>query len=210
MIYKKKIYLEHTKNIERITIRISFWFRWNFISCCVLFILNILIYTVLIIIIFSYLLPFLSYSYLDTKFNSIIINNNDDNRHININIITFYLKFVLIQFLVVSIGNGRVILIDHITIIIIIQCFLRALNVSVCGRRRCSDHTISILFDIFIIVIDIESCFRWWRFAVVRFNIERWKHIGEEASIECQQEANGFREITCWLELNLGCVHEHD
>lgn len=91
-------------------------------------------------------------------------------------------------------------MIDHITIIIVIQCLFCALQASV-------RDTITILLYVFVIV-HIQNGFRW--FAVVRFDVERWEHVSEEASVECQQKSNWFWEITCGLELNLGCMHEDD
>ena len=43
-------------------------------------------------------------------------------------------------------------------------------------------------------------------FFIVRFDIERWEHVGEEGSVEWQKYPDEFWKIAIWLELNLNCV----
>lgn len=58
-------------------------------------------------------------------------------------------------------------------------------------------------------VLAIGNNFLPW-FLVVRFDVERTEHVGEQTGVDSQQAADGLWEVTRRLELNLNGVNEHN
>lgn len=60
---------------------------------------------------------------------------------------------------------------------------------------------------LFVAAADRFAVARW---PIVRTDVERAEHVGEETGVEAKQRRDGFRETAIRLELNLDGVHEHD
>lgn len=61
-----------------------------------------------------------------------------------------------------------------------------------------------------LVVDNLLLIFILLRLFVVRFDVERREHVGEQGGVDCEQRADGFGEVAVRLELDLGGVAKHD